>query len=235
MPRTSRALASTSICVALFCSGAAALVFETLWFRQASLAFGNSVWASALVTSAFMGGMAVGSLLVARARGGARRRLILYGLLELAVSVFGVVLVHGLPALSQIFAPFDVQHEGAWMLTHGTRLVASLLILLLPSAAMGMTLPLAVQNTDRYTRASVHRRRRHVARDLRAEPRHRLRWRLAARRPSTDCPHRRRPPLFAGDFRALRSHHRRATTAVSRGRREPVHRGVLSLGARAPP
>ena len=30
-------------------SGIAALIFETLWFRQAGIAFGNSVWAGALV------------------------------------------------------------------------------------------------------------------------------------------------------------------------------------------
>ena len=43
-----------------FASGASALIFETLWFRQAGLAFGNSIWASSLVLSGFMGGLALG-------------------------------------------------------------------------------------------------------------------------------------------------------------------------------
>jgi spermidine synthase len=38
-----------------FVSGASALIFETLWFHQASLAFGSSVWASSLVLAGFMG------------------------------------------------------------------------------------------------------------------------------------------------------------------------------------
>jgi len=52
---------------AFFASGASALVFETLWFRQAGLAFGNSIWASSLVLSAFMAGLALGNTLAAAA------------------------------------------------------------------------------------------------------------------------------------------------------------------------
>jgi len=51
---------------AFFASGASALIFETLWFRQAGLAFGNSIWASSLVLSAFMAGLALGNALAAR-------------------------------------------------------------------------------------------------------------------------------------------------------------------------
>ncbi len=46
------------ISAAFLCSGAAALIFETLWFRQAGLTLGNSLWASSLVLAAFMGGEA---------------------------------------------------------------------------------------------------------------------------------------------------------------------------------
>lgn len=33
------------ICGIFFLSGASALIFETLWFHQAGLVFGNGVWA----------------------------------------------------------------------------------------------------------------------------------------------------------------------------------------------
>src|SRR5438105_4544542 len=52
--------------ILFFASGASALIFETLWFRQARLAFGNSIWASSLVLSGFMGGLALGNALAAR-------------------------------------------------------------------------------------------------------------------------------------------------------------------------
>jgi len=49
-----------------FLSGAAALLFETLWFNLAGLTLGSSVWASSLVLASFMGGMALGNGLVGR-------------------------------------------------------------------------------------------------------------------------------------------------------------------------
>ena len=57
---------NTVLTAAFFASGASALIFETLWFRQAGLAFGNSIWASSLVLSAFMAGLALGNALAAR-------------------------------------------------------------------------------------------------------------------------------------------------------------------------
>lgn len=53
-------------CLIFFVSGASALIFETLWFRAAGLALGNSVWASSLVLASFMGGLALGSLVASR-------------------------------------------------------------------------------------------------------------------------------------------------------------------------
>src|SRR5687767_7906508 len=52
---------SATISVIFFLSGAAALLFETLWFRLAGLVFGNSVWAASLVLASFMGGLALGN------------------------------------------------------------------------------------------------------------------------------------------------------------------------------
>jgi hypothetical protein len=51
----------TILCAILFLSGIGALIFETLWLRLSGLAFGNSVWATALILSSFMGGLALGN------------------------------------------------------------------------------------------------------------------------------------------------------------------------------
>ena len=61
---------TAAVCLIFFLSGAAALLFETLWFRQAGLVFGNSVWASSLVLASFMAGLALGNALA----GALRRR-----------------------------------------------------------------------------------------------------------------------------------------------------------------
>jgi len=52
----------------LFLSGTGALLFETLWLRLSGLAFGNSVWAAALILSSFMAGLALGNAIAASLR-----------------------------------------------------------------------------------------------------------------------------------------------------------------------
>ena len=128
-----------------FLSGAAALLFETLWFRQAGLAFGNSVWASSLVLSSFMAGLALGNGLAARHGARIRRPVRVYALLEVAIAVLGVALVWVLPVLTGwltlVLGPFL---ERPWIL-NPLRFLAGFLLLLLPAAAMGATLPVLVK------------------------------------------------------------------------------------------
>jgi spermidine synthase len=123
-------------------SGASALMFETLWFHQARLVLGSSVWASSLVPAAFMAGLGVGSGLAARHGDSLARPLRAYAALELAVAASGLLLVHLLPVLegglAPLFRPF---------LDHTTtlatlRLAIAFALLLVPSSAMGLTLPL---------------------------------------------------------------------------------------------
>lgn len=125
-----------------FISGASALIFETLWFRQAGLAFGNSVWASSLVLSGFMAGLALGSALAARERGGFKNPIRLYALLELAIAGTGVALVYLLPHVGVVLAPWFLPIlERPWLL-NPLRLLLAFSFLLIPSIAMGLSLPL---------------------------------------------------------------------------------------------
>lgn len=73
-----------------FVSGVAALLFESLWFRQAQLAFGSSVTASALVVLSFTAGLAIGSGVSARRGDGIARPLRTYALLQLGVGGLGL-------------------------------------------------------------------------------------------------------------------------------------------------
>ena len=44
-----------SIGLIFFASGAAALIFEIVWFHRAGLVFGNDLWSTSLVLSTYMG------------------------------------------------------------------------------------------------------------------------------------------------------------------------------------
>ncbi len=82
-----------------FLSGASALIFEALWFRQAGLAFGNSIWASSLVLSGFMAGLALGNALAARAGARLANPVRAYAIAEAAIALTGVGLVYLFPVL----------------------------------------------------------------------------------------------------------------------------------------
>lgn len=136
---------SSVVCALFFASGASALLFETLWFRQAGLVFGNSVWASTLVLSSFMAGLALGNGLTARFGGRARRPIRVYGLLELIVAGTGVALVLLLPALTGLLAPlFRPFIDVPWVI-NPLRLGVSFGLLAIPATAMGATLPILVR------------------------------------------------------------------------------------------
>src|SRR5690348_15339196 len=81
----------------LFFSGIGALIFETLWLRLSGLAFGNSVWAAALILSSFMAGLALGNAIAASAKIRRWRPLHLYAVLEIVVALLGCTIVFGLP------------------------------------------------------------------------------------------------------------------------------------------
>src|SRR5436309_16010723 len=77
----------------LFFSGSGALTFETLWLRLSGLAFGNSVWAAALILSSFMAGLALGNAIAASSKIRRLRPLYLYASVEFLVSFFGCTCV----------------------------------------------------------------------------------------------------------------------------------------------
>ena len=129
-----------------FASGASALIFETIWFRQAGLAFGNSIWASSLVLSDFMAGLALGNALAAAPGARVRHPVRVYAIAEAVIALTGVGLVYLFPALGAALAPlFRPLLDHPWTL-NPLRLLIAFVLLLIPSTAMGLTLPLLVRS-----------------------------------------------------------------------------------------
>jgi spermidine synthase len=135
-------------CVVLFLSGAGALIFETLWLRLSGLAFGNSVWAAALILSSFMAGLALGNGLAASSRIRRWRALHLYAALELLVAFFGCTIVFALPAVGELMRPIWQLLWNYQPALLGLRFLVSFLILLLPTTAMGLTLPVIIDDAE---------------------------------------------------------------------------------------
>jgi spermidine synthase len=130
----------------LFLSGTGALIFETLWLRLSGLAFGNSVWAAALILSSFMGGLALGNAIAASSRIRRWRPLHLYAVLEVLVALLGCTIVFGLPVLGELLRPLWQMLWNYQPTLLGLRFVVSFLILLVPTTAMGLTLPVLIED-----------------------------------------------------------------------------------------
>src|SRR5690349_11751891 len=134
------------LCGVLFLSGIGALIFETLWLRLSGLAFGNSVWAAALILSSFMAGLALGNAIAASSRIRRWRPLHLYALLEVLVALLGCTIVFGLPVLGELLRPLWQMLWNYQPALLGLRFVVSFLILLVPTTAMGLTLPVLIED-----------------------------------------------------------------------------------------
>lgn len=137
-----------------FVSGATGLAYQILWMRELQLVFGTSTFAISALLAAFMGGLAAGGLVVARQAHRIKRHLFLYGLLELGIGlyalIFPVLLALGTPvylAAGQATAPGTTVFALI-------QLAIMITLLILPTAAMGATLPLLARFcVDRIRRA----------------------------------------------------------------------------------
>ena len=130
----------------LFLSGCSALLFQTLWLRLSGLAFGNSVWSAALILSSFMAGLALGSAIAASTTLPRLRPLRLYAGLEMIVAIFGCTLVFGLPLLGEWMRPVFQAFWSHQEFLNVLRVGVSFLILLIPTTAMGLTLPILLED-----------------------------------------------------------------------------------------
>jgi len=139
-PMRATVLASTVFLIFL-ASGAAGLVYESIWSRYLGLFVGHAAYAQLLVLSIFLGGMAAGAAWVGARSRRFRRPLLAYAVIELVVGIAGL-----------LFHPLFV---GVTDLAYGTLLpglaseratalkwTLAALLILPQSVLLGMTFPL---------------------------------------------------------------------------------------------
>ncbi len=128
------AVAASVVFVCFFLSGATGLVYQVVWLRMLSLTFGHTVYAITTVLAAFMAGLALGSLLFARVAGRVRRPIMAYGLIEIGSGVSCALT----PLLFSAAAEMS-RSSGGFAFVQFALVVV---VLLVPTALMGATLPL---------------------------------------------------------------------------------------------
>ena len=126
----------------VFLSGCAGLIYEIVWIKRASLAFGSSSLALATVLAVFFLGLGAGSFLFGRIGRSVRRPLLWCAALELLLAIYGF-LTPFLFGWADTFYGLAYRHfelDSTALLSLRGGLVAGLL--LPPTLLMGGTLPL---------------------------------------------------------------------------------------------
>src|SRR6266699_2159690 len=138
--------------ILFFLSGATGLVYELLWVRVLYQSFGSTIQSVTTVVAAYMGGLGLGAWLFGRITDRSPRPAVLYGKLEIAIGVFGIIspLVLGLAHWIYLGTAGALALGSAASVALRFGLAA--LVLLIPTTLMGGTLPVltrALMGDDR--------------------------------------------------------------------------------------
>src|SRR5881296_2773001 len=136
-----RSSAARAYGLLFFLSGATGLVYELLWVRVLYQAFGSTIQSVTTVVAAYMGGLGLGAWLFGRRADRHPRPAALYGALEIAIGVFGLVSPLVLALAHRVY----IGVAGALQLGGGAsvalRFGLAAVVLLVPTTLMGGTLP----------------------------------------------------------------------------------------------
>ncbi len=124
-----------------FLSGACGLTYEIVWSRLLVFVFGGTTFAVTTVLICFMGGLALGSWLAGRCRPPARPERV-YGILEILIGFTALLVPVLMAASTGLYRVLAPAVGDSFLLLTSARVTASAIILLVPTTAMGATLPL---------------------------------------------------------------------------------------------
>jgi len=125
-----------------FATGAAGLIYEIAWNRMLALAMGNTSYALATLLTVFMGGLALGAWIGGRRAPAGRRGLRLYGILELGVGLYCLLLPFLLDLANPLFAVIYRSHYSSLVRFNLMQFLVVAVLLLIPTTMMGATLPI---------------------------------------------------------------------------------------------
>ena len=131
----------------LLLSGLSALIYQVLWLRLLSLTFGVTVYAASTVLMSFMAGLAAGSAVAGRVADRTRHPLRMFGVVELLIGLCAVCTPVALNAVHHLHDEIFRRLPEAMAVATVFRFLLSFAVLIVPTALMGATLPLAMKSS----------------------------------------------------------------------------------------
>jgi spermidine synthase len=133
----------TIFAIIFIISGISGLIYQIVWFKYLSLFLGNTTYAQMTVLAAFLGGLALGNYFLGKRADAISNLVKVYALLEIFIGAYCL----SYPALSflvgnsflQIASQLNISSQN--ILFSVLRFFLAAILLLLPTIAMGGTLP----------------------------------------------------------------------------------------------
>jgi spermidine synthase len=130
------------IYILFFFSGMSALMYEVIWMKELTLIMGNTVHSTTTVLSAFMAGLALGSLLFGRLVDKLSiSPLRFYAYLEIGIALFAFVFPFLIKGFQTLYISLHHSLGLSVLVFTISRFIVSFILLLAPTILMGATLP----------------------------------------------------------------------------------------------
>lgn len=131
-----------AIALVFFCSGLTGLLYQVAFSKLLSYVFGATAYSVSAVLAAFMAGLAGGSALGGRFARDVRRPFAAYGVVEIIIGVVCALAMPVFGSLQSVYAALAPHLGDSLLLLTGARWSLALLLVAIPTMAMGATLPI---------------------------------------------------------------------------------------------
>ena len=130
--------------IAFVFSGMAALIYQITWIRPLQFIFGSTTYTISMIFAAFMGGLALGSLIVSKYVDSIKNLPNTYAFFEIGIGLYGVLLLSLFNLLPGIYDSLYFLHTNFYLFEIVQFLIV-FIILLVPTTLMGATFPVIVK------------------------------------------------------------------------------------------
>ncbi len=128
--------------VLFFISGMTGLIYEVAWTRLLITVFGSTAYAVSTVLAAFMGGLALGSIIFGRVGDRLKRPVLAYGVLEALIAIYALAVPLIIGSLVGVYSDIFETFGRETFPVAVVRFLLSFLVILVPTTLMGGTLPI---------------------------------------------------------------------------------------------
>ncbi len=131
--------------IMVFCSGAAALIYETIWIGWFRIVFGNTAYAAAVTLAAFFTGLSIGAVVFGRISQNCFQSLRIYGWLEIGIILTSLMVPFSVELYEQIY-PFLYDNLRPFQTIFIiVKFFLAFIVILPTSFLLGGTMPLMVR------------------------------------------------------------------------------------------